>query len=206
MRRRSPINSMKLLRASTLFALVALGLWASTANALPLKIAYDPVKTQPNNNGDATLKNWATASIDAYIANQYPGYQQLPDLGDLEFKITKGGGGDIGPIPAGWPGFGSNVSQITLPLGAFQYVILSWGGTSIPGDHGTADILYYIGGTSGNYTFTRENARGGLSGVSVFGRVPTPGPHSAPDAGGSAGLLGLSLLTLAALRRRLARS
>ena len=113
MRRRSPINSMKLLRASTLFALVALGLWASTANALPLKIAYDPVKTQPNNNGDATLKNWATASIDAYIANQYPGYQQLPDLGDLDFKITDGGGGDIGPIPAGGPGCGSNVSPLT---------------------------------------------------------------------------------------------
>jgi hypothetical protein len=190
---------MKLINRLLLLAGLAAFAGALTAGATPLQVAYGPVNTQPSNNGVATLTTWATNAIATYNANNYPG-APLPALGTLQFQITPSGPANGSP-PAGWPTSfpASTTTSITLPLGGFQYIILSWGGSTLPDDNGTADYLYYIGGTSGNFTFTQpDGANGGLSGISVFGT------RTVPDGGATVALLGLGLVGLVAFRRRFA--
>jgi hypothetical protein len=176
-----------------ILALGAFCLAVPAAKAVPLQIAYGPVNTQPGNNGIGTLTTWAQSAIDAYNTGGYTG-SPLPALGAFQFQILPTGQTNTGTIPPGWPtGYApSTTSSLTLPLGGFNYIVLSWGGSNIPGDNGTADYLYYIGGTSGNFTFSRPDlAGGGLSGVTVWG--PTTPPR-VPDGGTTIALLGFGLL------------
>lgn len=192
------LSSLRLLLPA---ALASLCLALPSAKALPIQVAYDPVLTQPSNNGIGTLTTWATNAIATYNANSYAG-APLPDLGAFAFQILPTGDANSSTIPAGWPTSfpASTTMSITLPLGGYNYLILSWGGSQIPQDRGTADFLYYIGGTSGNVTFNRPDlAGGGLSGVTVFGGSTPP---SVPDGGSSALLLGAGLVGVGLLRRR----
>lgn len=185
----------KLLALATLFAVFS----AFTAQAVPIKIAYGPIETQAANSGDQAMVDWATAAIAAFNAHPYEG-APLPELGSLAFKVSQDGV-EFGVVPAGWPsGFADDLASITLPLGGYDYIILSWGGSRLPVGNGNAEYLYYIGGSIGDYTFNRpEGARGGLSHYNVYGA------RSVPDSGATVGLLGLGLIGFALLRRRIAR-
>ena len=192
---------MKLLRKLLLVAAIAPLFGALTASALPIQVAYGPVNTQPGNNGTATVTAWATDAIATYNSNNYPG-APLPALGDFQFKIAPTGQSNTGTIPPGWPtGYpASTTTSITLPLGGYSYIVLSWGGSNLPGDNGTADYLYYIGNTTGNFTFNQPSgAGGGLSGILVYGQT------TVPDGGATTlSLLGLGLVGIALLRRKVA--
>ncbi len=170
---------------------------ASALRANPIQVAYGPVNTQPSSNGLPQVTTWATGSIATFNTNAYAG-APLPDLGGFQFESKNDG---LGPV--GWA-FGTGVNSITLDLTGYKYIVLSWGGSQIPDDQGTADYLYYINGT-GSWTFynnkgtgdgTAANAKGGLSGVRVFGTT------AVPDGGLTALLLGLGFLSVAAIARR----
>lgn len=180
--------------------LASLGFALPSARAIPIQIVYGPVFTQPSNNGIGTLTTWATDAIATYNSNNYAG-APLPGLGSFQFQVLPTGVSNSSTIPAGWPtGYAPSTTQsLTVPLGGYDYIILSWGGSKIPQDRGTADYLYYIGGSSGDFTFTRPDlAGGGLSGVTLFGYTPP----TVPDGGSTALLLGGSLIGIGVLRRR----
>ncbi len=188
---------MKLHPKAIAFATLIAAVGTVSARAIPIQVVYSPVTTQPADNGLATVATWASDAITTFNSNGYPG-APLPGLGDLQFKITPDGVSD-GTAPAGWPnGFpAGTTTSISLPLGGFDYLVLSWGGSLLPGDNGTADYLYYIGGTSGVVTFDQPSgARGGLSGIMVYGT------SSVPDAAATAVLLALGIGALAIRRRQ----
>lgn len=173
---------------------------AMVANANPIQVAYGPVNTQPTNNGQTTITNWATDSINTFNTAQYAGWP-LPSLGDYAFGVGQGAANPIGSS------FGSTTYSITLDLTGYNYIVLSWGGSKIPGDTGTADYLYYIGDTT-TWTFYNKRvasdgalAKGGLSGIRVYG-----GGTSVPEGGMTAALLGLGLVAVSLISRRRAAS
>jgi hypothetical protein len=161
---------------------------------MAVQLGYDPVLTQPANNGDATLAAWAAAAINSYNADFNSG-PDLPALPAWGFNANQGGA-----AAAGFS-FDRGAKNPSFFLPANSYVILNWGGSNI--DNGTLSTLFYIP-TTDEYTFTASsNAKGGLSSIHVYGAPPT-GPD-VPDSGSSLTLVGVALLSLEALRRRLKR-
>jgi hypothetical protein len=192
-------GTMKVHLSSKLISLcLATALWSTSAHAVSsaIQIAYTPVTTQPDNNGDDTLAAWASGAITTYN-NLYNAGPDLPALPALAFKVNPGD-----PTPVGFT-FGFGVTSISLNLTGNTYIILGWGGTDIPNDSGTAINLYYIP-TSDTYDFTAQpNASGGLSSIHVYGGG-TPG-DSVPDAGATIALLSIGLAGIEAARRKLRR-
>lgn len=181
-------------------ALLAFGALAIAAYADPIQIAYSPVTTQPTNNGDSVVRQWVIDSIATFNLNDYPGAPVPTALGSTTVKVNQGDA--INPLGSA---FGTGVNSITLNLTGYQYIVLSWGGSDIPEDRGTADYLYYVNGT-GSWTFfnsangamgdgTAALAKGGLSSITAYG-------NNVPDSGATVGLLGLGLIAVGLIARR----
>jgi hypothetical protein len=108
---------------------------------------------------------------------------------------------DRSSAPITWPitavTFSKKEAEATLdltPLVTGYSFILAKYGASAPG--GQQSLVYYVNGHIGEFTLPVTQ---GLSHVTYFG-----GGTSVPDAGASIALLGLGLLVLAAIRRKLA--
>ena len=188
-----------------LFAVLTFGLLAIIGRADPIQIAYGPVMTQPSNYGDGTVATWALNSIATFNTMGYEGAPLPTSLGSTSLRINQGDANPLGGV------FGDSAYSITLDLSGYNYIVLSWGGSKIPGDRGTADYLYYVNGAN-SWTFfdshvgatgngTAALANGGLSSVTVYGT-----PSKVSDAVETVGLLVLGLLVLGMpmLRRRTA--
>ncbi|MFT3868681.1 MAG: VPDSG-CTERM sorting domain-containing protein [Nibricoccus sp.] len=184
----------------SILALFAFGAFAVAVFADPIQIAYSPVTTQPANNGDDTVKQWAITSIATFNTMGYPGAPVPTDVGSTTVKVNQGDA--INPLGSA---FGSNVYSITLNLTGYQYIVLSWGGSDVPDDRGTADYLYYVNGT-GSWTFFNSHdgatgdgapalASGDVSSITAYG-------NNVPDSGATVGLLGLGLIAVGLLVRR----
>ncbi len=207
------MNSILIHRVTKLAtAVVVAALWiAPFAKANPIQVAYSPVLTQTSSDGDSQILAWATASIGTYNSGALPGSPlpgaPLPAIGTLTFKVSQGVASGHG---LNWD-FGPNVFSKTIDLTGFTgYIELSWGGSALPVGNGTADYLYYVNGV-GSWTFYDTHsgatgdgsaalANGGLSGVRVYGNFRVP------EGGLTVAFVGLGLLGLFGLRRRLNRS
>jgi len=177
-----------------LTALTAAAILATSASAVTITVAYtaDIVATQPANNGDDVLLAWAQASVNTYNASQFTSLPSVPSLG---IKTSAGG------TSGGQFDFTSGTTSITLALTAGNYMLVSWGGSSLPIGNGTADMLYYIQ-DAGTYTFTNNGvATGGLSSLHHFGTITPSNETTVPDSGTTLMLLGGVLIGLVAVRR-----
>jgi hypothetical protein len=189
--------NISLLRKLAGVVAVASLLVVSTATATPILIAYSSaIPTNPSNNG-AALAPWASASISTYNTQNST---SLPPLPAQTFFV---GPGDANPIGAIYNG---STKSISLNVTGITYIVLAWGGSNV--DNGTLDYLYYINGTTGNFTFTNNPtnadpawASGGLSGIHVFGT--SNNTTTVPDSGFTLGLFGLAMISLGAVRARL---
>jgi hypothetical protein len=190
---------MTSLNKITALAGFSIAMLTASAFGNPIQVAYSPVLTQPTSNGTTQVATWAADAIATFNTAQYAGYP-LPSLGVEAFAVTQGGNDG----PDGW-NFGLGVDSKTLDLTGYTYIVVSWGGSNIPDDKGTADYLYYING-SGSWTFHNANASGdgaaalasgGLSGIRVYG-----GTSRVPDGGATVVLLGLGLVGMGFIARR----
>lgn len=190
---------MKLLGTLRSIGLALAGalLLAQPAQALPLNISNG----HDNNYGLGSLATWAQNSIGSFNSHGHGG-SWLPNLGNFSFQIPSSGGN----TPSGWSTSSGHhgTMSLTLPT-ACDYIVIKWGGSNA---HGATDCLYYIGGACGTFTFDRPTGtHGGLPDIFVYGCNPSPSPcdppPSVPDGGTTMTLLGVGMVGVAMLRRKL---
>ena len=162
------------------FGWLALLLSAATASAVPIDI--NPTNSVPANAGSGTVTTWLNNLITTYNGANDP---DLPSPATLTFDSN------VHPIMPGYPG--NTGTAIAMPMGTYEYLFLKWGGGFQAGSFGA----YYIGGTTGTWTFNSPNNRD-LSGYRLYD-VGTP--PSVPDGGTGVMLLGAALGALGLIRR-----
>lgn len=101
--------------------------------------------------------------------------------------------------------FGNNLLSIDLTLGSYNYIFLHWGGPNIDASYKNPQ-LYYIGDDTGTYTFNAPwntapdpDKQYGLSFYSFYSEIPR---SNVPDGGSTVALLGLSLIGMVAVSRK----
>lgn len=168
-------------------ALLALCL-AGPANAIVLSFAtngvglYEPA-SQANNDVDAT------AAVNALV-NWYNGGAN-PNGGSITYSLTPGSGV---PAPALPTPIAFGFRDETEPFGDINAPAYSY----ILGKYGNVAYIFYIGNLSGAYSLPTTLGGNSLSHELAFSAAPR-----VPEAGTTVALLGLALLGLGALRRRL---
>ena len=102
--------------------------------------------------------------------------------------------------------FGTNLLSIDLTLGSYNYVFLHWGGPDIDESYKNPE-LYYIGSDTGTYTFVAPwntapdpDKQYGLSFYSFYSEVPPT--SNVPDGGSTVALLGLGMIGMTVIGRR----
>lgn len=190
---------MKITRSLAILGLT-LGLITGAASAAPILIAYTPaIPNQPGDNGFSTLNDWTKLVVNTYNSNNGT---TLPAPPDETAKYVPGNA-----VPFNTPAngtFDGNTKSITLNVTGLNYILLSWGGGNNigTGGNGTLELLYYINGQTGPWTFSNAPATGGLSSIHVYGGTP-PNTTGVPDGGSTAVMLALGLVGLAlGVRRR----
>jgi hypothetical protein len=162
------------------FGWLALLLSAATASAVPIDI--NPTNSVPANAGSGTVTTWLNGLITTYNGANDP---DLPSPATLTFDSN------VHPITPGYPA--NTGTAIAMPMGTYEYLFLKWGGGFEPGCFGA----YYIGGTTGTWTFNSPNNRD-LSGHRLYDAGTPP---SVPDGGTGVMLLGAALGALGLIRR-----
>ena len=162
------------------FGWLALLLSAATASAVPIDI--NPDNSVPANAGSGTVTTWLNGLITTYNGANDP---DLPSPATLTFDSN------VHPIMPGYPG--NTGTAIAMPMGTYEYLFLKWGGGFQAGSFGA----YYIGGTTGTWTFNSPNNRD-LSGYRLYDAGTPP---SVPDGGTGVMLLGAALGALGLIRR-----
>lgn len=154
--------------------------------------------------GDQSTPGSGEGSVETWLANLVLDYNNsnpvldpdLPAPGNQLFGVNQGD-----PAPAGFPTFGDDVTSISIPTGAFDYVVFHWGGQG--GGNYEAFYIGSIGGAPSNpevFDTTVTTRGGGLSWYRLYHY--TPNDPRIPDSGTSLALLGAGLLGLAAFRRQ----
>ena len=169
-----------------------------TAEAGFIELTSYATPLQPGSVGEATIEAWLASAVSGYNAGHSP---DLPAPGSEIFRNVNDG---ISNWP-GFPGFGTNVTNLQIPVAGFQYLVLHWGGPSAPcnTNQSCAALNFqaiYIGDPGPGVTYyTASNPidRHGLSGYMLFK------PTSVPDGGMTLTLLGGALAGIAAIRRKL---
>lgn len=95
--------------------------------------------------------------------------------------------------------------SLDLTLGSYNYIFLHWGGPNIDAAYKNPQ-LYYIGADTGTYTFVapwntepNPDKQYGLSFYSLYSEIPS---SNVPDNGSTVALLGLTMIGMVALRRK----
>ncbi|MFZ9745861.1 MAG: hypothetical protein ACO3G4_04440 [Opitutaceae bacterium] len=159
---------------------VALLVGATTAFGLPIDL--NPTDSVPDNAGSATVTTWLNGLITTYNGTHTP---TLPSPATLSFDSN-----DDSPM-AGYPD--NTGTEIAMPMGTYEYLVLKWGRGFDPGCFGA----YYIGGMSGIWTFNSPNGSD-LSGYRLYDASTPP---SVPEGGTGVMLLGAVLGLLGMIRR-----
>jgi|DewCreStandDraft_5_1066085.scaffolds.fasta_scaffold00233_18 hypothetical protein len=152
---------------------------AAATQALPIRLDDPPpsgVQSEPNNQGDGTVRNWLQDLVNGYNnAND-------PDLP----AVANGPAVDV--TTPGSP------TSLTINVLGYLYLTAHWG-QGQTADHTQA---WYLGGTTTSFTLTApgQNGRNGLSGYRLWN------PVRVPDGGGTLALLGIGLLALAGYARQ----
>ena len=163
------------------FGWLALLFGAATAFAVPIDL--NPTNSVPDNAGSAVVTTWLNGLITTYNGANNP---DLPSPATLTFDSN------VDPAMPGYPG--NTGTSIAMPMGTYEYLVLKWGGGFNPGTFSA----FYIGGTSGIWTFNSPNNRD-LSGYRLYDA--TTRPPSVPDGGTGVMLLGAALAGLGLIRR-----
>lgn len=155
----------------------------------------DPLpNSSPTSAGDADVSTWLSGLITNYNGLYDP---DIPTALTLSFKVGNTGSG----APAGFPNFASSVTQLTFPVGSYDYLVLHWGGK----DQRTAGAVweaYYVGNVTTSTiglpsTLVLDDVRtNGLSDYRIYNHTPVP------DGGTTVVLIGGALGGLALLFRR----
>ncbi len=145
--------------------------------------------TDPANAGDSTVGTWLYNVANAAGSPYNVGIASIGSSPDL--KVNQGD-----TAPAGFPSFGANVLNLTLPVSGYEYLVLHWGGQG-----GGVWQAFYLDtnpvGSSFAFTAPGQN---GLSSYAYY----SPSGDSVPDGGSTLALLGAALsgLSLAGYRIR----
>jgi hypothetical protein len=162
---------------------------APSANAIPVLLIQTP-PSEPANSGDGTIGSWLVGVVNNYNTAHGTAY---PTFGIGSTPNLKVNLGDASP-GSGYPGFGSGTLSINLNTGDFDYVVFHWGG-----DTGNSYQAYYLGNEADHslYTFTAP----GNNGLSFYSFYEPNGTQGVPEAGATAGLLGLGLFAIGAFKK-----
>ena len=163
-------------------SLLATGLSALTAWAIPLNITAGALGYATNSQYDSVPTNLATPGNGSNVSNDVYFLQEQINLwtGNPALQSVYSGG-PVGAIAANVEGLSGSIYN-TLP--GLQYVVLHWGGAG-----GGSYQAYYLGGLGG--TVYAPSGAGGLSSARYV-----------PDGGSSVMLLGAALSVIAVARRK----
>lgn len=158
------------------------------SQATPVSITTLDI-TQFPSYGDENVANGITNAINTWNLTHDPlpttGINSTPD-----FKQT----------------ISENVLSLNLSLGGYNYLFLHWGGPNDDANYKDPE-LYYIGNDSGLATFnapfnTAKDKQYGLSFYSLYSPKESTPTNSVPDASATVALLGVGLVSIAALNRK----
>lgn len=183
-------------------AILGASLLALSASAIPERLDTVPYAPpgdiDPANAGDGVVRTWVQSLVTVYNAKPGPN-AALPAVG---VTAVDGSNNSVDPDGAGpLPGFGAGVLSLSIPVNAYDYIALRWGGPQ-----GTDNWqAFYIGKEAGSYTFnapvSTAGSQYGLSDYRLYN------PHTnVPDGGTTIAMLGSALVGCSALSRKLRKA
>ena len=152
---------------------MAVVLFSCSAWATPILLGEAAKKTL-GNVGDSTIRDWLKDLLTDYNS-----------LHKTTLPVDV-----VGASPDVKVDSGSGPLRITLPVGAYDYLVIHWGG-----QHGGVVEAYDLIGNTGNYTF--QSPANGLSFYSFYGRESSAVPEPSTMF-----LLGSGMVGVVALRRK----